>query len=294
MRRLGSSLRPPNPLIVSLLSWLSLSCGGARGLEPDPEGTGGTGGAPAPVGGAGGALTDAGNTFFVDRPPDLSPDRAPDLAPPPAPDPAPPPDAAPPRDTAPAPDAALLPDPVVPPDAAPEPDAAPLPADTAPAPPPPDTAPPDPGIVEVTSCDQIPCQELFLAAGGCNGDGQACVTQVVSADPPVRTNYCHVNGVKKLSRTTPTELGYQTSMRVNRPDGAHCYTLDMSGTFNGDIETMVWRSPAGAVLLTGSWTRSIDRLIVSCRGVNYLPRIGCPGLDGEPGPTECAPGACPD
>jgi hypothetical protein len=123
------------------------------------------------------------------------------------------------------------------------------------------------------------------------------MSQVTSMDPQTRTNFCHVNGVKKRSTTTYDNTGrYMTVMRVLKPDGSPCYTLEMSGLSTGDTETQVWKSPSGAVLLSGTWTKSVDRLILSCQGMSYDTReVGCPGLDGEPDTAiQCPPGACPD
>jgi hypothetical protein len=150
--------------------------------------------------------------------------------------------------------------------------------------------------VVLTECSQLPCQQLFLAAASCNTDGQACMSQVTSMDPAFKTNYCHANGVIKRSSSTGDNNRYTTVMRVFGRDGSPCYTLEMSGAVSGDTETQVWKSPSGAVLLTGTWTRSVDRLILSCQGMSYDTReVGCPGLDGEPDTvTQCPAGACPD
>ena len=122
-----------------------------------------------------------------------------------------------------------------------------------------------------------------------------CTSQAFVQGETVRTNYCHANGVKKQSSNLSTDQGYSTSMRVSGRDGAHCYTLEMHGTAENDLEDMVWRSPTGAVLLNATWSKSADRLRLLCAGQIFEPRdIGCPGLDGEPGPADCTPGACPD
>ncbi len=161
---------------------------------------------------------------------------------------------------------------------------------------PPDTRlPPEPGVVVATSCFQLPCQGLFLAAAACIGDDEMCQSQIVTQGEVVRTNYCLANGVKKLSIATSTDTGYMTSMRVSRQDGSACYTLDVSGTDASNIETLAWTAPTGAVLLTGTWNKTTDRLILTCEGTRYeLPDLGCPGLEGEPGTTSCPAGTCPE
>jgi hypothetical protein len=180
----------------------------------------------------------------------------------------------------------LAPDMPLPPDASPPRDGD-QPADVA-------SPPSDPGVIVPTSCYQIPCQDLFLAAANCNGDGQMCQSQVVTQGEVVRSNYCLANGVKKQSTSTSSDEGYETIMRVSRPDGSHCYTLELRGSDKVDVETMVWRSPGGFVLLSGTWSKSTDRLILSCGPSKYEPRdLGCPGLEGEPG-SDCPAGMCPE
>jgi hypothetical protein len=285
------------PQILLLVSLVSVSCRGDDGLGAEGPGFGGSGGSGG-GGSGGGAPTDAGSTFFADRAPDLTPDTP--VVQPMPPDAALPQDTALPRDTAPPPDTAgPVPDAPPadrPPDAAPPP---PPPPDSAPPPPPPplpDAAPIDPNAIIPSTCEQIPCQDLFIAAASCNSDAQMCQSQVTAMDPVARTNYCHVNGVKKLAATTFSGDGYTTVMRVNRADGSHCYTLEMSGAISSDVETQVWKSPTGAVLITGAWTKSIDRRVLSCNGMSYDTReVGCPGLDGEPSTDiQCPPGVCPD
>ena len=85
-------------------------------------------------------------------------------------------------------------------------------------------------------------------------------------------------------------------MRVTAGNGTLCYTMEMSGALNGDTETQVWKSASGQILLSGTWTRSLDRLVVTCNGMSYDTReVGCPGLDGEPDTAmQCPAGVCPD
>jgi hypothetical protein len=165
-----------------------------------------------------------------------------------------------------------------------------LPLDAAEPTPPPS----NPGVIVPTSCSEIPCQGLFVAAASCNGDGQMCQSQMVAEGAVVRSNYCLANGVKKQSTSTSTDDGYKTSMRVSGPDGSHCYTLELTGTDGSDQERMFWRSPAGLLLLKGYWSKSTSRLILSCGASEYDPGdLGCPGLEGEPG-SDCPAGVCPD
>ena len=165
-----------------------------------------------------------------------------------------------------------------------------------PPPPLPDAAPPDPNAIVPTTCAEIPCQDLFVAAANCNTDGVACQSQVIAVDPITRTNYCHVSGIKKQSSTSFSGDRYTTIMRVLNTNGTLCYTLEMSGALSSDVEQQVWKSPTGATLLTGSWTKSLDRRVLSCNGMSYDTReVGCPGLDGEPETVmQCPPGVCPD
>ncbi len=185
-----------------------------------------------------------------------------------------------------------------PPDLSPDrpPDVPPTPRDAAP---PSDGPPPlEPGVVLATSCFQIPCQGLFVAAAACMGDDQMCQSQSVTEGlegEVVRTNYCLANGVKKHAVSTSTELEYKTTMRVTDASGRHCYTLEVVGADSNDLETLTWRSPAGFSLLSGTWSKSGDRMLLACNGVKYDVRdLGCPGLEGEPGTTSCPPGLCPD
>jgi hypothetical protein len=151
----------------------------------------------------------------------------------------------------------------------------------------------DPNAVVVETCEQIPCQDLFVAAALCNGEDQTCTSAVPGVD---RMNYCLGNGVKKhVTNMSPTDTSYMTSVRVTRADGNACYTVYLSGSEGSDLETLVWRAPNGDVWLTGTYTKSTEEMLLSCRGVNYNPReVGCPGLEGEPDPAACTAGSCPD
>ncbi len=299
MTRSPSSFRPQYLLIVSA-AWLA--CGGEGNVRLDATAAGGTSGnsGSAGRGGGSGAVTDGPPSFFADRPPDISPDTPPpDAAPKPDAavphDTSPPPDAAVPRDTAPpppTPDGAVSPD-TQPRDTAPPPPPTP---DTAPPPPPtPDAAPPDPNAIVVSECSEIPCQELFTMAASCATDGQACVSQITSMDTSTKINYCHVNGVIKRLTLTDDGTNYKNVLRAFNANGTACYTLEMTGAITGDLETQVWKSPAGVTLLTGTWSKSLDRLLLQCMGQQYDTRmVGCPGLDGDPGTTQCPAGVCPD
>ena len=262
-----ASFRPQYLLIVSVL-WLA--CAGGPPTDPMPSNEGGSGGSVG-AGGEGGSggrpVIDAAVTFFVDRAPDLTPDTpTPDLA---------------------------LPSPVPAPPGSSNPDAsAPATPDSAPA--------PVGGAIVISACSQIPCQMLFQVAAGCTVDTAtgpaACISQVTGTDPATTTNYCYANGVIKRSTLTDDGTSYQIVMHALRPDHSACYTLQMNGTQTGDYETQVWMSPGGVTLLSGTWIKSLDRLIVSCNGMTYDTRdVDCPGLDGEPstGP-QCPAGNCPD
>jgi hypothetical protein len=170
-----------------------------------------------------------------------------------------------------------------------------LPYDTTPEEPDGAPRPPssDPNAVVVETCEQIPCQELFVAAAMCNGEGQTCTSQMPA---PERANYCLGNGVRKyVTNMSPTDTSYMTSVRVARADGKACYTVYLSGQEGSDLETLVWRAPNGDVWLTGTYSKSREEMLLSCRGVNYDPReVGCPGLEGEPDPAACTAGSCPD
>jgi hypothetical protein len=149
----------------------------------------------------------------------------------------------------------------------------------------------DPNAVVLETCEQMPCQQLFVAAAECNGAEQMCTSAVPAMD---RANYCLGNGVRKyVTNMSPTDTSYMTSVRVTRPDGKACYTLYLSGSDGSDLETLVWRAPNGDVWLTGMYSKSREEMLLSCQGVNYNPReVGCPGLEGEPDPAACTAGSC--
>ena len=154
--------------------------------------------------------------------------------------------------------------------------------------------PSDPGVIVATSCFQIPCQDLFRTAATCNGEEQTCQSQVTTQGEVVQSNYCLANGVKKRSTSTSTDVGYKTVMNVSRPDGSPCYVLELTGSDTADEETMVWRTPGGFLLLFATWSKSTNRLILTCGSEKYDPRnLSCPGLEGEPG-SDCPAGVCPN
>jgi hypothetical protein len=165
--------------------------------------------------------------------------------------------------------------------------------------PPPDSGPDLPpdamtdAVVEVTTCAQINCPQLTQLAADCNTHEVSCTSEEAS---PTLSNYCYENDVAKQSTRVYSgsdDGEYTTTMRVSKPDGSSCYTLLMNGSSDTDVETWVFRDPAGAEVARGEWNKEEDRLTLICGGVRYvLGDIGCPGTDGEPEPGQCDEGDC--
>jgi hypothetical protein len=150
-------------------------------------------------------------------------------------------------------------------------------------------------VVTVNECSQINCPRLTALATECDASQSACEMDSMSS---TTSNFCHENGVKKQStRVYSGDDGteYMTTLRVRKPGGDPCYTLQMSGHDEGDVEYWVFESPAGEEVARGEWSRSSDQLTLICDGVRFLiGPVGCPGTDGEPAPDECndAEGNC--
>jgi hypothetical protein len=120
----------------------------------------------------------------------------------------------------------------------------------------------------------------------------ACTTQTTFSAPSAQVNSCYANGVKML---ITTNLGggpmAATTMRVTRPDGSTCYTLDVAGPNDG-TRTLVYRDGAGFAVVNGT----IDpdgRISVTCEGRTFELSSQCPGADvGTATGQGCAPGTC--
>jgi hypothetical protein len=146
--------------------------------------------------------------------------------------------------------------------------------------------------VMVNDCNQLNCPALTALAAECNSSEAACTFQSPSETV---TNYCHVNGVKKTATTTysgPDGSNYHIVMPVKKQNGTACYTLEMDGNDNTDIENWTFKAPGGTEVARGEWDKGDDQLTLICGGVRYvIGDIGCPGTDGQP-EGQCTAGAC--
>jgi hypothetical protein len=156
------------------------------------------------------------------------------------------------------------------------------------------TTPVETAPVTVTACNQIACPDLMNLVTTCNGSGSACTAAMSVAGQVTTTNYCHANGVKKTA--TYNDTTKLISMRVKRPNGTDCYTLDMTPGANSMSENWTYKLPGGTVLGTAVAQNPPGSLItLKCSGNTYVidtAQVDCAGTDGQPGPGECANGAC--
>ncbi|HEY0711518.1 MAG TPA: hypothetical protein VGF45_02520 [Polyangia bacterium] len=147
----------------------------------------------------------------------------------------------------------------------------------------------------ITSCSQINCPSLMNLVTTCNGSGSTCTQAMSTAGQVTTTNYCHANGVKKTA--TYNDATKFISMRVQRANGTHCYTLEMSPGSSANQENWTYKSPTGAVLGTAvsNFGATSSTITLRCEGSTYVintAQVDCAGTDGQPGPNECAAGAC--
>ncbi|HEY0708342.1 MAG TPA: hypothetical protein VGG33_16165 [Polyangia bacterium] len=146
----------------------------------------------------------------------------------------------------------------------------------------------------ITNCNQINCPSLTSLVTTCNGSGSACTTSMSTAGQVSTLNYCHANGVEKVA--TYNDATKFTSMRVQRANGTHCYTLEMSPS-GMNQENWTYKSPTGTILGTAvsNFSATGSTITLRCNGGTYVidtAQVDCAGTDGQPGPTECTAGAC--
>ena len=303
MTRPGSCFRPQ--FLVDCFVGVAVGCGGAELRRRPARGRWcrRARATSAPVVPAA-AITDADPTFFVDRAPDLTPDLPPAAA-------------AAPRRRHRRPMRPLRP--------------TPRPADARrPAPPPPDTPPPhrrptaaaaaaapaaasapsataatsatattaDPNAVVVTSCEQIPCQELFVAAVACNGDDQACTVAASAQGDSVPDQLLPRQRRQEVSSTSVShgQSLHDHHARDPRRRRALLHPRDGGQPLAATSRPMVWKSPAGARLAQRHLdARAPNRLIVSCRGVTLRRRArsAAPASTASPAPAT-APRGLPE
>ncbi len=135
---------------------------------------------------------------------------------------------------------------------------------------------PPTGPVEVKSCAEVDCPKLFVETiAMCDvGPDPMCGGYVASEHPTVVVE-CYGNGVKTI---WTTDGDRRQSWTVLKPDGATCYTLQVTPV-TLDEDAWVFKSPTGEEL--GRAVRGKDGLFLTCsanRKVYDVTGLDCPGL----------------
>jgi len=160
---------------------------------------------------------------------------------------------------------------------------APVPPDAATAPGKIDAAPvnqPNPN-----SCDFPKCVAALQT--GCMPAG-TCVQQRSVSGGGIGTNACFANGVKVITTIQGGGRNQAVAIRVLRPDGTGCYTIEPESR-GGGVTGLNYRSPSGELVATGLVMR--DRLNIVCTGMTAptsVPASCQPGLM----ITGCTNGSC--
>jgi hypothetical protein len=144
------------------------------------------------------------------------------------------------------------------------------------------------GTPPINSCMLPPCLEKVASL--CTPAG-SCMQQRAAGGGPGGTNTCYANGVKYLATVTGNGRNQDLRIRVTRPDGNTCYTVESSNR-GGGVSALTYRGPAGEMVATATVERG-GLLAVTCTG-EMVPRIissACqPGV--MTGGTSCTPGMC--
>jgi hypothetical protein len=135
------------------------------------------------------------------------------------------------------------------------------------------------------------CPTLFALASACQPD--AMCTAATSMAGMVRTErLCHGNGIKQVVDTTedPATGDFTQTVKVLKSDGSTCYTIDVTGTADGD--TMTWKGPDGALVATGML--SDDATTITCGGASkdVDDAADCPWVSEGPDEGDCTEGTC--
>jgi hypothetical protein len=117
-----------------------------------------------------------------------------------------------------------------------------------------------------------------------------CVQQLVMGGGGISTNVCFQNGVKVITsirqgggRTPPVNI------RVMRPDGSGCYSIDSESRGSG-VTGLNYRTPSGELVATA--TRDGNRLAVTCIGTTTPQVVDATCQPGLVASNSCTNGSC--
>ena len=135
------------------------------------------------------------------------------------------------------------------------------------------------------------CPALFALASACQPDDM-CTAATSMSGMTTTEHLCHGNGIKQVVDTTedPTTGDFTQTVKVLKSDGSTCYTIDVTGTVDGD--TMTWKAADGAMVAKGMV--SDDGTSITCDGATKDVPDGadCPWVYEGPDEGDCVDGAC--
>jgi hypothetical protein len=169
------------------------------------------------------------------------------------------------------PDAGAVPPPAMAPDAA-----GPAKRDAATAPPP------------ANACVFPSCLSALVAA--CTPSG-SCVQQQTMSGQGIGTNVCHANGVKVVTTLSGGGGMLSASVRVLKPDGTACYTLEPQSGRQRGVIALTYRGPNGETLATATLDGMFLAIVCAGQTTPQIVSSSCqPGL--MTGRSMCTNGAC--
>jgi hypothetical protein len=132
-------------------------------------------------------------------------------------------------------------------------------------------------------CPDLPACLAGLASG-CEPQG-ACQQQQSGTNIAM----CYANGVKMYVTVTVFPVAAAT-IRLARPDGSTCYTVDLPITMGTGGTMLTYRNAMGQVVATG--VSEGDRLTITCTGsgVTQVVPSSCGIASGAT--SGCRPGMC--
>ena len=145
------------------------------------------------------------------------------------------------------------------------------------------------GSGSAAACSAL-CPALFALASACEPDDMC--TAATSMSGMVKTErLCHGNGIKQVVDTMedPSTGDFTQTVKVLKSDGSTCYTIDVTGTADGD--KMTWKGPDGAMVATGML--SDDGTSITCAGATKVNEdADCPWVYEGPDEGDCIEGTC--